>query len=135
MVPLLAQTASSRVLVWVGVTIALVLLGGLGALWIRRRFRDDGANGDGLHALSLHDLRALHARGELSDDEFEALRSSAIRAHTDGGQTPAPDARTAAPGMDLTGEPLPGSAPAGDGPAPPDRPENSDGPPGDRASS
>ena len=61
---------------WLGAFVVVVLVGGALALWLRRRFRaDDERSGDGY---SLQDLRAMHARGELSDEEFKSAKDALI---------------------------------------------------------
>lgn len=105
----LAAAPATRVLLWVGVVVVILLIGGIMAFWLRRRYLDESAEHTDPGTLSLHELRSLHASGELSDEEFEALRDAALRAH---GKAAAPDpgaALRAEPGLDLTGDPLPDS--------------------------
>jgi len=117
-----------RTLIVIGLLIVLVVIGGLIAAWLRRRYLEpDQPPAPG--ALSLQDLRSLHAQGRLSDEEYESLRAAALREHADPGTThgtPTPPASPvrdgalrARPGFDLSGEPLPNPAPD---------PENPDGP-------
>ena len=105
----LAISDTSMVLIWIGVTLVLILIGAGIAVWVRRRFHANDTAAP--ETLSLHELRELHAQGGLSDDEFEALRDAAVRAHQGGvaAMKPSPktDAVRAEPGVDLTGEPLP----------------------------
>ena len=71
--PLLAKATQGDVLLWVGILVVVVVVGGIGILAIRRRLlaKDDGsANSAGF----LEELRAMHRRGEISTEEFEATR-------------------------------------------------------------
>lgn len=70
----------------------------------------------------LDELRAMHRRGEVSDEEFEAARASLL-AKISGAPVPRrpagsdPTLRAARPGFDLTGAPLPKAArPSDDSP-------------------
>ena len=74
----LAQAAPTRdmgsVLLWAG-----LLLVGVAVLVrvlqvFRRRFRAD-RDEEGLSLWSLHDLREMHARGDLTEDEYERLQA------------------------------------------------------------
>jgi len=106
----LALSETGKVLLWIGVTLVLILVGAGVAVWFRRRYQDEAA-GAATESLSLHELRELHAQGGLSDEEFEALRDAAVRAHKGGVAALATGPKTGAlraePGVDLTGEPLP----------------------------
>ncbi|MFG0307471.1 MAG: hypothetical protein ACF8Q5_14805 [Phycisphaerales bacterium JB040] len=132
------QTPTGQILLWVFVLIVVIVLGGLGVMALRRRLlsRDDGAGASGL----MDEMRAMHARGELSDEEYDRVRkrmaaraagrdpdeiAPAIRKETE------PGVLRARPGYDLTGEPLPelgegrmpgdraiGRGPDGPGPGP-----------------
>ena len=68
--------------------------------------RDD-ADGDG--AFTLHDLRRMRDAGEISEEEFAHMRAIVT-----GSVSGDAGVRTAAPGVDLTGAPLP--RPDGAGP-------------------
>jgi hypothetical protein len=66
----------AEVLPWVLALIGFVVVAGVIIMWLHRRVRSDQpSGGDGF---TLHDLRQLHARGELSDEEFERARESVI---------------------------------------------------------
>ncbi|MBN8646063.1 MAG: SHOCT domain-containing protein [Planctomycetes bacterium] len=61
---------------------ALLVALGIGALVVFRLRkgllgREDTANGD---ALTLHDLRQLHARGAMSDEEFQRAKQAMLGA-------------------------------------------------------
>lgn len=118
MTSVLAQATTGRVLLWVGVTVVLVIVGSIAAVWLRRRYLDDDLANSPHEMLALHDLRRLHAQGHLSDEEFGALKEAAIRAHAGpgaapgpSGPVPEPSGLTAEPGVDLTGDPLPAPPP------------------------
>jgi len=75
----------SQVIVWVVALIAVVVAGGIAAAAIKRRFidhadrEDHGAASGGL----LEELRAAHARGELTDAQYRAARDKLL-AHATG---------------------------------------------------
>jgi len=111
-VALVAQQGQSvtPLIIWIGAFVVLLVIGAVVLTAVRRRLlgereRDAGAG------LSLHDLREMHARGDLSDEEFARAKAAVLGSA--GGAAPAPGERRAAPGFDLAGDPLPGS---GDGP-------------------
>lgn len=136
------QTPTGQILLWVFLLIVLIVVGGLGVMALRRRLlsKDRGTDTSGL----MDDMRAMHARGELSDEEYDRVRKRmAARA---AGRDPdeiapaapresVPGVVRARPGYDLTGEPLPesgfgtmpGDRTIGDGPgqggAGPEKPE------------
>lgn len=98
--------AVRQILIGSGVLIAAVLVLFAIVYWVRRRFTaDDSQSGD--HGFTLHDLRTLHARGELTDDEFHRARDamiSRVRGSTDDDETgdEAGDATPPDPWDDLT---------------------------------
>ena len=58
------------VVIWVGVLITALVIGGFVMMVLRRNLLSkDGAGGGGAGGLSLDQLRAMHRRGELSQDE------------------------------------------------------------------
>lgn len=71
--PLLAKATQGDVLLWVGILVVVVVVGGLGILAMRRRLLGKDANA-GNTAGFLEELRAMHRRGEISTEEFEATR-------------------------------------------------------------
>lgn len=80
---ILSQTDPSaqgtgRVIVWIGLLMAAVLVLGFMVLKMRRRLlaEDEPANPES--AWTLQDLRTLHARGDLSDEEFEKAKAALI---------------------------------------------------------
>lgn len=149
----LAQSSSgaASVLLWVGVLVAVCVAGGLVMVAVRRKMlaedsrRDDGS--------MLDHLRDQVARGELSQDEFDAIKRRVVarlaeqmapdKAEPPARPGPFPGAKLpkaeqqgilrAQPGFDLTGRPLPkpgDSSPRSDSAAD-DPPDRQDGP--DRA--
>jgi hypothetical protein len=73
LLPTLAKASQGEVLLWVGILVVVVVIGGLGILVLRRKLlaKDDGsAYGAGF----LEELRAMHRRGEISTEEFEATK-------------------------------------------------------------
>ena len=110
-----AATAQSIAL-WAAAMIGAIVLGAVALFVLRRRFLGDG-DSDHHEALSLHDLRQMHARGELSDEEFEAAKAALL------GLAAPSETRRSEPGFDLAGDPLPRRNPA---PPNKDRDESSD---------
>jgi hypothetical protein len=68
---LLAQAAS--VFGWSLVVIALVVGGFVAISWLRKWMKEDDMPSGGT-GFGLGELRQMHARGELSDDEYERAR-------------------------------------------------------------
>lgn len=64
------------ILPWLILLFGVVAAGGI-VIYVMRRYltSDAGQSGDGF---TLHDLRQLHAAGELSDEEFEKARAAMI---------------------------------------------------------
>lgn len=112
--------AVGSVMVWLGVLLVVVLVGGFALLFLRRwLFEPDG--GEGSTGWDLHALRQMRDRGDLSDAEYESARAriiGALSGESGVSTTPAPPGGAespprsggelrARPGFDLTGEPLP----------------------------
>jgi hypothetical protein len=121
---MLALSPSTMVLIWAGVLIVVVAVGGGLLIAYRRRvFAKDTPDKSGF----LESLRAMRNRGEISSEEYDATRKR-MAARVAGvatppvGPRPAPVAepglRVAKPGFDLTGAPLPPADPT------PDKPES-----------
>lgn len=106
----LAQQSTGRLVVAVLLLIGVTIVGGVVILAIRRRATEDRAAVP-LETLSLGELRDMRARGQITDEEYEALRRAALAAF---GFAGGDEGRTAPPGVDLTGEPLPEADPEGD---------------------
>ena len=62
---------------WLGVLVVVILVGGVLAMWIKRRFlqADQDASSVGF---TLSDLREMARTGEISAEEFEAARLQMI---------------------------------------------------------
>lgn len=66
----------SDVAPWLAILGLLVIVGGVVLLHLRRRLgRDESAPPTGF---TLHELREMHARGELTDEEFERARTALL---------------------------------------------------------
>ncbi|MEZ6234882.1 MAG: SHOCT domain-containing protein [Phycisphaerales bacterium] len=99
------------VIIWVGALILAVTAAGLIVMAIRKHLlsRENQSNQAGG---MLDQLRTMHARGEVSDAEFQAARASLLAKATGvpipkPETPPDPSVRRARPGYDLTGAPLP----------------------------
>lgn len=116
--PLLGATPSKgdpiSVAIWVGALILVVVLAGLAVMAIRRRILAKPQDATTVAGSWLDELRAMHRRGEIDDEEFQAARASLL-AKVSGTPMPKrpPGAGTlvARPGFDLTGAPLPPAPP------------------------
>ena len=123
------------VMLWLGVLLVVVLVGGFALLFLRRWLLDTG-DGRGDTGWDLRSLRAMRDQGEISDDEYERARATIVEALSKpsspttpavAGPTPhSGGERRAKPGFDLTGEPLPDFSGGGENAADDDaeRPEN-----------
>lgn len=107
----------------IGGMILAISFGGVAIMALRRRMlaKDAPASEDG--AGMLDSLRAMRARGELSEEEFQSARAAFLSKAVGSAVPGAPDRsaekarpisrggtdgeRRAAPGVDLTGAPLP----------------------------
>jgi hypothetical protein len=63
------------ILPWMAMLLGLVVVGGLVIFVVRRYGRGDAGTSAGF---TLHDLRTMHAAGELSDEEFARAREALI---------------------------------------------------------
>lgn len=108
----LAQSGLAAAALWIAVLLAVVVGASIVLLVVRRRLLGEQSEDAGL-GITLEDLRRMHARGELTDDEFAAAKRVVIgeaggEADAAGpGTNPVTGARRARPGFDLTGTPLP----------------------------
>jgi len=97
-------------LLWVGAAIGCIVLATLVILWYRRRILGPADSNE--HASLLDELRAMRAKGEISEEEFAATKHAMATRAAGKPRTPAaprtstPE-RVAPPGFDLTGAPLP----------------------------
>lgn len=116
-------------LVWTLVLIGAVIAGSV-VVWIVRKRVFDESEADGGGGLSLHDLREMRDRGDLSEEEYERAKGAVLggmgaKAGSGSPRTPSRstgEERRAPAGFDLTGEPLPdfrdgGRRDGGEGPS------------------
>jgi hypothetical protein len=106
-----------QIWLWIGVLMAVVVLGGLLVVIIRKRAQHAGIARPAL-GLSLADLRQMKADGRLSEAEFERAKAMVIgelggKVDRPGGERIRVEGRIvdgelrARAGYDLTGQPLP----------------------------
>jgi hypothetical protein len=69
------QTA--EIVLWGGLVLVAVMLVGIVLLWLRRKYRNGGDTGPST-AFSIASLEQMRQRGEISDEEFKALRLRAL---------------------------------------------------------
>lgn len=69
---------------WLGLLLVVVLIGGLVIVWVRRYMRGEQKSADGF---SLEDLRQMHRRGEMSDEEFARAKSAILGRARDANRT------------------------------------------------
>src|SRR5262245_2159606 len=84
---------------WLLLLLSVVFVGAIIIYVARRYLRDDRASS--AQGFTLHDLRQLHAAGELTDEQFERAKSMMI------GRLSGPSKSTTVP----SGEPSGGSSP------------------------
>ncbi len=123
-----SRQAPMEIWIWAGALIVASLVFGVVVMTMRRRLLN-GSDSAGAPGAMLDELRAMRARGEISQSEYDHTRSS-IAARAAGREPPprpdaargpeAPDGSVAArPGYDLTGERLPARKPdPGEPPSP-----------------
>lgn len=124
--PSRSPQAVAELILWIGVIILVLVALGIIAIYFRNRVHRADPSESQTGSL-LESLRAMHRRGELSQEEYESARASlmagmtgsqtATGSHTRKADRPAaggesgdregPRERIARPGFDLTGEPLP----------------------------
>lgn len=80
LIPVLALDAQNQraIFIYMGLIVAAAVLLVIVALIVRRLLLGGEETGE---AFSLSDIRAMHARGELSDDEFDAARRKMVAQH------------------------------------------------------
>jgi len=62
---------------WLAGLLVLVLTGGVVIFVLRRTLRDPGSSGPA-EGFTLESLRSMHARGDLTDEEFESAKAAMI---------------------------------------------------------
>jgi hypothetical protein len=77
----LAQQSSAgdlffQILPWLGILVGVIVVGTIAVILIRRYMDRDAVSDVG--GFLLHDLRAMHARGELTDEEYEQAKAAMI---------------------------------------------------------
>jgi hypothetical protein len=79
-VEVLSQSANTgSVLVWSLVLIFFVVLGFVAVSYVRKWVKDDEVSDKG-PGFTLGDLRRMHAKGQMTDEEFEKARAQMIAA-------------------------------------------------------
>ena len=83
---------SGSILIWLLVLVAVVIVGFVLVSWVRRKLTtpDEPAGGIGF---SLGDLREMHRKGQISDEEFERAKTkmtAAMKAAAERKQPSAP---------------------------------------------
>ena len=94
--PMLAQsTGTGSVLVWSLALIFFLVLGFVAVSYVRKWVKDD-AEPDKGPGFTLGDLRRMHAKGQMTDEEFERARAQMIAATQRAAERAAEAAREAA---------------------------------------
>ena len=90
--PALVAQSIAPALLWVGLLIAVLLVGGYAIILLRNRYLGDENDSTEPSPLTLDGLRQLHAAGKLSDEEFQQARAaiiSSVRTRQDDADDPA----------------------------------------------
>lgn len=74
------ETLLADILPWLILLLGIVVAGGILIYWARRTLTEQRSSGTGDAGFTLHELRALHDKGELSTEEFERARTALIGA-------------------------------------------------------
>lgn len=72
-----AGAAFGRVLPWLGLLVLVIVVGGIVVAMIRRAATSEGEELSG-GGFTLHDLREMRRRGELTEEEFEQAYAGAV---------------------------------------------------------
>ncbi len=78
-----------EILPWLALLLGLVVIGAVVISVARRQLNRDGEAAGG--SFTLHELRTLHAKGDLSDEEFERARTQLIERMRDTSEKAAND--------------------------------------------
>ena len=87
-----ASRLFSDVMPWLLLFMGLVIVGGVIIMLARRLLNTSSRTQPGF---TLHDLRTLHTKGELTDEEFERAREAMIARLADSGPRETSDTKTA----------------------------------------
>lgn len=71
-----AQQLFGDIMPWLLVLVGLIIAGGVLIMILRRRLHE--ADSSPSQGFTLHDLRQLHASGELTDEEYERAKAQMI---------------------------------------------------------
>ncbi len=88
-----ASRLFSEVMPWLLLFMGLVIVGGVIIMLARRLLNDTSASPR--PGFTLHELRTLHTKGELTDEQFERARETMIARVADSGPRETPDTKTA----------------------------------------
>ncbi len=88
-----ASRLFSEVMPWLLLFMGLVIVGGVIIMLARRLLNDTSSSTQ--PGFTLHDLRTLHTKGELTDEEFERAREAMIARVADSGPRETPDTEMA----------------------------------------
>lgn len=113
----IANTPVSSVLLWVGVLIAVILVGSLGVFALRRSVLGDApASGD--DAGLMDQMRRMVERGEMTQDEYDKARRTIVEKARAGFDARPPAPPSARPPRGPGGDPGSGGPDAGPGTTP-----------------
>ncbi len=88
-----ASQLFSDVMPWLLLLMGLVIVGGVIILLARRLLNDTSSSKQ--PGFTLHELRTLHAKGELTDEQFDRAREAMIARVADSGPRETTDTETA----------------------------------------
>ena len=78
LVVLAQSTANTRVLVWVGVLLGVVLVGGFFMILLRKKLFAKDSPMEGSASL-MESVREMHKKGQISSEEFDRVRKRLAR--------------------------------------------------------
>ncbi len=88
-----ASRLFSEVMPWLLLLMGLVIVGGVIIMLARRLLNDTSSSTQ--PGFTLHELRTLHTKGELTDEEFDRAREAMIARLADSGPRETPNTKTA----------------------------------------
>lgn len=77
---MLGQSGVGQAALWMGVMIALLVGAAIGLYTLRKRLTSTDEGAKQSQGLTLHDLRTLRSKGQLSDEEFEVAKRAILGA-------------------------------------------------------